>query len=286
MSDNKNESATITELMSSKDTEKSFFRENNVSNSDDKTASTTTKRIAVKDRLRENNMLVSGSELDSRVVDEYQRIKRPLLSNAFGKTSSMVEQGNLIMVTSSISGEGKTHTACNLALSIAQEKDLTVLLIDCDVIRQGVSRMLGVQDKKGLADVLDNENMTVADVIVRTDIPELTFLCAGNIHENMTESLASQRMVDVITDIASRYDDRVIVIDAPPLLPTPQTQVLAELMGQIIFVIEAGQTSQTLVEEALEMIPEDKATGLVMNKSEGFVGRSGYSYYGTYGSND
>ena len=95
--------------------------------------------------LRENNMLVPDSELGAEVRGEYRRIKRPLLSNAFGKSASLVDQGNLIMVTSAVPGEGKTYTSVNLALAIAQERDSTVLLVDCDVTKQGVSRMLGIE---------------------------------------------------------------------------------------------------------------------------------------------
>jgi protein-tyrosine kinase len=81
--------------------------------------------------------------------------------------------------------------------------------------------------------------------------------------------------------MGERYDDRVIIFDGPPLLPTPQAQVLTSLVGQVVFVIEAGKTPQTVVEEALNMISDEQATGLVMNKSEGISARSGY-YYGYY----
>ena len=228
-------------------------------------------------------MLVPGSRLGPSFQDEYRRIKRPLLSNAFGKSASLVDRGNLILVTSSIPGEGKTHTAVNLALSIAQERDHTVMLVDCDVEKQGVTRMLGLPGRSGLTDLLENSNKNIGDVLLRTDMAELTFICAGKQHGYVTELLASQRMSSLVDEMVSRYDDRLIIFDGPPLLPTPQTRVLAELVGQIVFVIEAGKTAQDVVDEALEMVPEEKAIGLVMNKTEGVQGHSGY-YYGYYGS--
>ena len=185
-------------------------------------------------------------------------------------------------MTSSIPGEGKTHTAVNLALSIAQERDHTVLLVDCDVTRKGVSSMLDLSQRSGLVEVLEDENLSVADVMLRTDIPRLSVVTAGKHHEFVTELLASQRMASLVEEIATRYDDRVIIFDGPPLLPTPQTQVLAGLVGQIVFVVEAGKTPQAVMQDALAMIPEDKATGLVMNKNEGVAERSGY-YYGYHG---
>lgn len=289
MSDKNNEPATIAGLMATESAanseESDFFLTAKQSEADSKPTSRIASVVNVEKRLRELNMLVPGSNLGPNFSDEFRRIKRPLLANAFGKTASLVEQGNLILVTSSLPGEGKTNTAANLALSIAQEKDHTVLLVDCDVNKQGLSRMLGLSDKPGLVDVLESESLTIGDVLLRTDIPELSVLSAGKRDEFVTELLASQRMSDVVAEMASRYDDRVIIFDGPPLIPTPQTQVVASLVGQIVFVIESGKTPQVLVEEALEMVPEEKAVGLVMNKSEGISGRSGY-YYGYYGSDE
>ncbi len=238
-------------------------------------------QVSLLEHLRAADMLVPGSQLGPKFADEYRRIKRPLLSNAFGKTASLVDRGNLILVTSSVPDEGKTHTAINLALSMAQERDHTVLLVDCDVAKQGISRRLGLGHMPGLVDVLENDDFSVGDALLSTDIPELTVLCAGKQHEYVAELLASKRMSSLVDEIASRYEDRIIIFDAPPLLPTPQTQVLAGLVGQIVFVIEAGTTPQHVAQEALEMLPDEMAIGLVMNKSEGTFGRSGY-YYGYY----
>ena len=120
--------------------------------------------VYIMQSLREQGMLVPDSELGPEVRSEYRRIKRPLLSNAFGKSASLVDQGNLIMVTSAIPGEGKTYTAVNLALAIAQERDSTVLLVDCDVTKQGVSRMLGINKcRPDLTDLLASDSMPISD---------------------------------------------------------------------------------------------------------------------------
>ena len=278
-SNEENQRATIAELVAADSAAQSdFFRPSSAGQSDIASGQPGLDSVPVLERLRMQDMLVDGSRLGPEFADEYRRIKRPLLSNAFGKTASIVDRGNLILVTSSIPGEGKTHTAVNLALSIALERDHTVLLVDCDVTRQGVSQMLDLEDKPGLVDVLEDENLTLGDAILRTDIPQLSILSAGMRHEFVTE----RRLAGLVNEMVSRYDDRVIVFDGPPLLPTPQTQVLAGLVGQIVLVIEAGKTPQAVVEDALELIPDEKAIGLVMNKSEGVSERSGY-YYGYYG---
>ncbi len=282
--DNEDNSGTIVEFVNT--TEKRDRNNKSSRNPDPKHSSVSTVvesgTALIKDRLRDMNMLVQGTKLPPLFFDEYRRIKRPLLSNAFGKSSSLVERGNLILVTSSLPGEGKTHTAINLALSFASERDHTVLLIDCDVARHGTSRALGIADRPGLIDVIEEDDFTIGDAMMRTDIPQLSLVSAGKQHEFVTELLSSRRMADLVTEIGERYDDRIIVFDGPPLIPTPQTQVLTGLVGQVVFVVEAGKTPQSVVEEALELIPEGQAVGLLMNKSEGLSERGSYysSYYG------
>jgi exopolysaccharide/PEP-CTERM locus tyrosine autokinase len=242
--------------------------------------------VRVLDRLRDKSMLVPGSSLGPEIRGEYRRIKRPLLSNAFGKSASLVDGGNLILVTSSVPGEGKSYTAMNLALAIAQERDHTVLLVDADVTKQGVSRMLGVDKRRpDLTDLLTSDDLSVGKALLRTDVPGLVLLPAGKPHEYITEMVASQRMARLVNELASRYSDRVIIFDGPPLLSTPEAPILASLVGQVAFVIEAGKTPHAIVDDALGMLPKDKAIGLVLNKSESVSNRGGYyyNYYAAYG---
>ena len=242
--------------------------------------------VRILERLRDKGMLVPGSSLGPEIRSEYRRIKRPLLSNAFGKSASLVDGGNLILVTSSVPGEGKSYTAMNLALAIAQERDHTVLLVDADVTKQGVSRLLGVEKRRpDLTDLLTSDDLSVGKALLRTDVPGLVLLPAGKPHEYITEMVASQRMARLVNELASRYSDRVIIFDGPPLLSTPEAPILASLVGQVAFVIEAGKTPHAIVDDALGMLPKDKAIGLVLNKSESVSNRGGYyyNYYAAYG---
>ena len=284
--DNKSTKTTIARLVESGSTAAATNNSGSIKSvSDAKSGEKNKNKVSLHNRLKEMDMLVVGSNLDREMIDDYRRVKRPLVSNACGKNKSMVERGNIILVTSSIPGEGKTYTSVNLALSMAQELDNTVLLVDCDVAKQGVSRMLGLEKVRGLVDVLENDDLSIKDVLLQTDIPNFRVMSAGKQNEYVTELLASHRMSDLVEELATRYSDRIIIFDGPPLLPTPQTQVLAGLVGQVVFVIEAGKTSQSLVDEALELIPEEQATGIVMNKNEGLASRSSY-YYGYYGPNE
>lgn len=212
-------------------------------------------------------------------------IKRPILANARGKGASPVENGNLIMVTSSVPGEGKSFNSINLAMSIAMELDNTVLLVDADVARPSVLNLLGLPPAKGLMDVLLDKNVGLPDVLLRTNIEKLTLLPAGMPHKNATELLASGAMKRLLVEIAHRYPDRIIVFDSPPLMVTTEAPVLAQSMGQIVLVVEAGRTTKTMVKQALAKVSACPVKMLVLNKaryarSDGYYGYYGYGYGG------
>ncbi|CDH46813.1 XrtA-associated tyrosine autokinase [Candidatus Contendibacter odensensis] len=219
----------------------------------------------------------------SRIKEEYRHVKRPLLMNIDGKGASTVEHANLIMVTSARPGEGKTFTACNLALSIAAERDRTVLLVDADVVKPSVARVLGFEAALGLVDFLIDDQLDLADVLLDTNVPSLTILPAGSKHHLSTELLASENMLKLATEMSSRYPDRIIIFDSPPLLATTEASVLASLMGQVIMVVSAGRTQQSHVKEALALLNPNQIVGFVLNKARGTLGSDYYSYGYGYG---
>lgn len=216
----------------------------------------------------------------SRLADEMRVIKRPLISNAQGRSAAPVQAANLVMVTSAVPGEGKTFMAINLAISIAMELDTTVLLVDADVARPAIPERLGLSQDKGLLDLLTRKDLDVADVMLRTNIERLSVLPAGTPHSRATELLASEAMAHLVEELASHYADRILVFDAPPLLSSTESRVLATHMGQIVLVVEADRTPQASVKQALTTIEQCPVVMTVLNKIEG--SRSG-SYYGNYG---
>jgi exopolysaccharide/PEP-CTERM locus tyrosine autokinase len=216
------------------------------------------------------------------LADQYRVIKRPLISNAVGKGAATVKHGNLIMVTSALAGEGKTFTSVNLALSIAAELDHTVMLVDADVARPSVLRTLGLPPGPGLLDVLEGKAELGASLL-RTNVDKLTLLPAGTQHPRATELLASEAMNRLLDDMATRYPDRIIIFDSPPLLLTTEARVLATHMGQIVVVVQAGRTLQADVRNALATIEACPVRLMVLNKARA-SGSSSYGYgYGGYG---
>lgn len=226
--------------------------------------------------------IVSPNAPRSQIADQYRVIKRPLITNAMGRGAAPVENGNLIMVTSALAGEGKSFTAINLAMSIATELDNTVMLVDADVARPSVLRVLGLPASPGLLDLLVGDVADMSSVLLKTNIDKLTLLPSGTPHLRATELLASDAMTQLIANIAHRYSDRIIIFDSPPLLLTTESRVLASHMGQIVMVVHAQKTLQTDVQHALASIESCPVKMMVLNQarsgSQGGYGGYGYGY--------
>lgn len=219
----------------------------------------------------------------SQLADEFRVIKRPLIANAMGRGAAPIPNGNLIMVTSALPGEGKSFSAINLAISIAMELDNTVMLVDADVARPSVLNMLGLPPSKGLLDVLQQNSLDISGVLLRTNIEKLSILPSGTPHPRATELLASDAMIRLLNDMASRYSDRIIVFDSPPLLLTTEARVLATHMGQIVVVVNAENTVQSAVKQAISTIESCPIKMMVLNqirtvKTDGYGYGYGYGY--------
>ena len=221
--------------------------------------------------------LVTPDRPRSTIAEEFRVIKRPLLRNVNEEGPARIDNANLIMITSALSGEGKTFNAINLAISMAMELDYTVLLVDADVSRPSVFRQLGLAPERGLMDILSGEVDDLSDVLLRTNIEKLSLLPAGMPHSRATELLASENMNRLLKQMATRYSDRIIVFDSPPLLLTTESRVLATHMGQVVVVVEAERTTHASIRQALATIESCPVKMTVLNKSR----RSGPgSYYG------
>lgn len=231
-----------------------------------------------KDALRAQGILPPESQ-ERLISSQYRQIKRPLMANAIG--AHAVPDGHLLMVASAVPGEGKTFTAVNLALSLAMEKDTTVLLVDGDVPKPHISKVFGLLDKPGLIDALLDESVDVESLVVGTNIERLELLPAGRRSETATELFTSARMQQIIARLtASDAGNRIVVFDSPPLLLTSESRALANVVGQVVLVVQAGVTPQQAALDALSHIPEGKSIGLVLNQSELDQGAEYYHAYG------
>lgn len=215
-----------------------------------------------------------------RAVDEYRRIKRPLVENAFGKQKKLLKNGRLIAVTSSVPDEGKTYTSVNLGLSLAREMDYSVILVDADAIKGDLTRVFALEENLGLMDVLLNRDINLADVIVRTDLENLSILPIGGISEHSNELLASDLMRSLIDTLLAEDENRMILFDSPPVLASPEATVVTSYAGQVVMVVEAVKTPKDFVLAALENFGDVQAVNLILNKAHRSLGLD--PYYGEY----
>jgi receptor protein-tyrosine kinase len=216
------------------------------------------------------------NEPESAVANEFRRIKRPLIQAVQGKLAAPVANASRILVTSSLPGEGKTFIALNLALSLAMERDSTVLLVDADTTRRSLSQLIGIDARPGLLDLLSGE-LDLEPALLSTNVDRLTLLPAGARRRHATELLASESMVQLVESLTARYKDRILIFDAPPLLGAPEPAVLASHMGQIIVVVEADKTTQKTLKAALTAIESCPLVTTILNKTT--ATESNYYYY-------
>jgi len=217
---------------------------------------------------------------ERRFAEYYRQIKRPLVKSAFAPPFDGRDR-RVIMLFSALPGDGKTFTSINLALSIAQERDVSALLVDADVLKQHVTKIFGLEKEPGLLDALSDEDASVTSMVVATNLPGLSILPAGRFAGGTVELFSSNRMHQVLDILLAQNPRRILLFDSPPLLITNEARSLVSIAGQVTLVVRAGSTPRDAVRDALGMLDEHQAGGIVFN--EGHIGlNQGYYGYGTY----
>jgi len=222
---------------------------------------------------------------NNQIIEEYRYIKRPLLATAFkgDKDANPSGNNNVIVVTSTLPGEGKTFTSLNLAMSVAMEKDKTVLLVDADLEQTGLTQLLDLSRRIGLSHYLMDPSLELGQLLLKSEnVPKLTLLPSGAARRDSAEILGSKKMDRLIEELSWRYSDRIIIVDAPPLLASSSASILAQLAGQTIMVVASGQTSTGSLDEALTKLDGDQNVRLILNKAQ-YSWKSGHYAYGDYG---
>lgn len=202
--------------------------------------------------------VIKFTDQDGHLTEEYRKLKSAVLM-MMRKNANQ----NTLMVASSESGEGKSLTAVNLALVLAQESNRTVLLVDADLRRPTLHTYLGVNPAIGLADCLTN-GADLRTALVKTTVPRLNFLAAGKRTKNPAELLSSDRMKELVQEIKNRYSDRFIIFDTPPALLFSDIRVLTPFADGIIFVVKEGVAVNS-VRDALSALKGSPLLGIVYN---------------------
>jgi len=219
--------------------------------------------------------LVSLNEPNSFPAEQFRMLRTNML---FPKTGLPPKS---VLITSAISGEGKSFVAANLAVTIAQNPDKNVLLIDCDMRCPAVQNIFGYEQLPGLSDYLI-KGTPLSSLLVKTPHERLTILPGGSPPPNPSELLSSRRMANLLTEVKSRYDDRFIIIDAPPPSLTSEANLMARMVDGIFMVIRCGLTNRDIIANMITNIGKEKIIGIIANDMDlsfGSYQQGKYSYY-------
>lgn len=176
------------------------------------------------------------------------------------------KNGNSLLITSANPGEGKTFTAVNLAVSLAQEINRTALLVDADLKNPRVHKVLGLEVSAGLSDYLRGK-ATIPEILVNPGIPKLTILPGGTCQSDSVELLGSARMGELVKELRGRYRDRFVIFDTTSLLTCAEPLIFANLVDGILLVVEAERTARKDFQRTLSLLDSSRVVGVVYNKA-------------------
>ena len=233
-----------------------------------------------RDSLREGGFILPEAPV-SALAEEFRIVKRQLLQAASGKTGIADDKRQTILVCSAGPDEGKTFCAINLALSMASEKDVEVLLVDGDFSKPEILSILGVEGGPGLIDAIADPSIDPDSLVIQTDIERLSVLPAGRQANNVTELLASKHTRQVLDTLTMRHPKRIVIFDSPPALVASPATILSSKVGQIVMVVRADKTKEADLREAVGLLSGCEHLSLMLNGA-GFAanGRRFGSYYG------
>jgi protein-tyrosine kinase len=241
---------------------------------------------AAKRLLIDVNALRAGGYLpevdkDRQFAEQFRRIKRPLIEKALSGDNA--DEARIIMIASAVPGDGKTFTSINLAFSMAQERDISVLLVDSDVAKHHITDIFALRERKGLLDALTDERLDPETLVVPTSSRGFSILPAGSRVEGTAELISSKRMRQIVASLCARNPRRILLLDSPPLLITNECRALVKIADQVVLVVRAGITPRHAVQAAIDMFDKKQAGGLVLNQVKAGL-TEGYYGYGAYGT--
>jgi capsular exopolysaccharide synthesis family protein len=222
---------------------------------------------------RLHQRLIVATEPSAAECEQYRTLRTQLFHAAEKK------QTQVVVITSALPGEGKTSTALNLALAIAQSKESRILVIDGDLRRPNIGSYLGMRSKVGLGEVLKGEANPL-DAVVCLDEPELYVMPISHEADNPTELLSSERLVEMIAELRDYFD--FILIDSPPVMPFADSRLLSNHSDAVILVIRAEKAPYETVEKAVEVLPPGRILGVVLNDAQHIRETDYYDYYYSY----
>ena len=224
--------------------------------------------------LKVNNpMLAAMRGTFDGASEEYNKLRSLVVELSQGEKFN-----NTLMVSSTISEEGKSLTALNLAIAIAKSYDHTVLLVDTDFRRPSLHKFLGIEPEVGLIQCL-NDDVPISQALIKTGIGKLVLLPAGGTVSEPVEMLSSKRMKEVVLELKNRYPERFVIFDTPPVLPFADAQVLAPAVDGVIFVVREGKAKTRDIKKAIQTLHSTNLLGIVYNDVHRVMKKKDHYYY-------
>ncbi len=222
-----------------------------------------------------DDKLISFFAPSSMVAEQFRRLRTHIIK------PGLDDSPKTILVTSALSGEGKSLIALNLAITISIELHSHCLVVDCDLRNPSLSRFFGLHEKLGLSDYLMGQ-AELSDILIRTSVDKLSVLSGGSIQDNPVELIGSNRMKSLVQDLKARYADRYIILDSSPLLATTEPSVLNEMVDGILLVVKSGDTPRESIQQAMRLLKKEKILGVVLNNLEFKTKAMIRRYFGTH----
>ncbi|NNF67526.1 MAG: CpsD/CapB family tyrosine-protein kinase [Gammaproteobacteria bacterium] len=217
--------------------------------------------------MREKRVIPAGS--GDVVADAYRMLRTRVLRGM------KENRWNSLAITSPRSGEGKSLTAVNLALSMAREIDQTVLLVDLDLRRPSIHDFFGFEIEKGLSDYLTSD-VPIEELLINPSMDRFVVLPGRGRVDNSSELLASPKMTQLSEEIARRYENRVVVYDLPPVLAVDDALAFSNQVDAFLLVVEEGGTPAEEIIAAHDVLAESNIIGTVLNKASDTTGQYYY----------
>lgn len=195
---------------------------------------------------------------ENGTVRAFREIRTKIIQKSRGDNA-------IVMVTSVVSGGGSSFVALNLGVAFAFDAGKTALLLDCNLKNPSLQRLMGRDDAQGLTDFMENPDIDVGDVIHPVGIERLRVIPSGGRREIPAEYFTSLKMKRLLESIKQRYRERYVLIDAPPMTESADTQILADLCDYVVLVVPYGRVTHAQIDGCIKAIGEKKLIGTVFN---------------------
>jgi protein-tyrosine kinase len=215
-------------------------------------------KILSKEELQRSG-LIHPSMDDVDVVNAFRNLRTSLLNK-------MEQYNSTLMVTAVTPEGGASFVATNLAAAFTFDHQKTAMLIDCNFQDSSLAEKFNLEFKYGLKDFITGRVNDISQIVYSTGIQRLRLIPSGNQESDLVEFFTGERMYSFLSEVRSRYSNRIIIIDAPPILESADTKILAELADYILLVVPYKGVTTNLINRTLNSIDRTKIVGMILNK--------------------